>query len=68
MNAVGWTGGAPGPVAIGYFATHGRYGSEVANMSHAISWAAGIYVVAGLILIIASLGVDKRPVTVPGPR
>jgi len=59
MNAIGWAGGALGPVAVGYFATHGKYGSEVANMSHAISWAAGVYVVAGLILVIASLSMVR---------
>jgi MFS family permease len=65
MNAIGWTGGALGPVAVGYFATHGHYGSEVANMSHAISRAAGVYVVAGLILLIAASGV--KPFSPPIP-
>jgi MFS family permease len=59
MNAIGWAGGALGPVAVGYFATHGKFGSAVANMSHAISWAAGVYIVAGLILVIASLGMVR---------
>jgi MFS family permease len=65
MNAVGWAGGALGPVAVGYFATHGKFGSEVANMSHAISWAAGVYVVAGLILVIASLSMVKAASVFP---
>jgi hypothetical protein len=34
-------------------------------MSHAISWAAGVYVVAGLILVIAALGVKPLLPTAP---
>ncbi|HEY8748016.1 MAG TPA: MFS transporter [Tepidisphaeraceae bacterium] len=60
MNTVGWSGGALGPIAVGYFTTHGHYGSEVANMSHAIAWAAGIYVVAGMILLIAAVEMKRR--------
>lgn len=54
MNTVGWSGGALGPVAVGYFAKHGGYGSEVANMSHAISWMAGVYVAGGVVLVCAA--------------
>ena len=55
MNTVGWSGGAAGPLVIGWFATHGRYGSEVANMSHAIAWTAGVYIIAAILLTCAAL-------------
>jgi MFS family permease len=61
MNAVGWTGGALGPVAVGYFTTHGKYGSDMANMSHAIAGTAGVYIVAGLLLVIAALNFSGQP-------
>ena len=54
MNTVGWLGGALGPLYVGYFALHGAYGSQVANMSHAISLAAGIYILSGLLLLAAA--------------
>src|SRR5258706_7577599 len=54
MNTVGWSGGAAGPLVIGWFATHGRYGSEVANMSHAIAWIARVYIITAILLTCAA--------------
>ena len=50
MNTVGWTGGALGPLYAGWMAKHAGQGSEVANMSLAVSLCGLIYlVVAGLL-------------------
>jgi len=56
MNTVGWGGGALGPLFIGYFSTHGHYGSEIENMSHAIAMISVIYV-AGMVLLLLVAGV-----------
>ena len=60
INTVGWGGGAIGPLAVGWFAKHGKYGSEMQNMSHAISGAAAIYVVGAVLLILAAFGSANR--------
>lgn len=52
MNTVGWAGGALGPLAVGWFSKNGG-GTEMQNMSHAISFGALIYVVSGLLLLLA---------------
>jgi cytochrome c biogenesis protein CcdA len=54
MNAVGWCGGAMGPVAVGWLAMHGRRASEMENMSAAIAWCGLIYL-AGAALIFAAI-------------
>jgi MFS family permease len=54
MNTVGWIGGAFGPLYVGYFALHGSWGSQIANMSHAIAMTAGIYIVSGVLLLVAA--------------
>ncbi len=53
MNTVGWGGGSLGPLLVGWMAMHGRRGSEVANMSAAISWCGAIYLVGGVLLLFA---------------
>jgi MFS family permease len=54
MNAVGWCGGALGPVAAGFATQYGRHGSDMmANMSEAIALAAVIFALDGLLLIVA---------------
>src|SRR5262249_22444920 len=54
MNTVGWGGGALGPLAVGWFTRHGRYTSEVDNMSHAIAATSVVYVVAAILLMIVA--------------
>ena len=54
MNTVGWGGGAIAPWAFGSFAMRGG-GTEVQNMSQAISFGAFFYIVAALLLITAIL-------------
>ena len=54
MNTVGWTGGAIAPWAFGAF-TKRASGTEVANMSVAISFGSVFYIVAALLLIFAIL-------------
>ncbi|HSZ59551.1 MAG TPA: MFS transporter [Tepidisphaeraceae bacterium] len=66
MNTVGWGGGALGPLYVGYFALHGRYSSQIQNMSHAIALTAGIYIVSGVLLLVAARLCARRadnPVT-----
>jgi MFS family permease len=53
MNTVGWGGGALGPLAAGWMAKHGHYGTEMDNMSHAIAWCGAIYLVGAVLLIAA---------------
>jgi MFS family permease len=55
MNMIGWLGGGSAPVVIGYLAQ--RHG-----LGNAISLAALVYVVAGLLLITGILGFVKRDV------
>ncbi|MGV3772069.1 MAG: MFS transporter [Verrucomicrobiales bacterium] len=53
MNTFGWGAGALGPLAIGYMSKHGSHGSEIANMSSAISMGAFVYLIAAASLILA---------------
>lgn len=53
MNMLGWTGGALGPLYVGVFAKHGSAGSEMANMSRAISLTALVYLGAVVLLAFA---------------
>jgi len=49
MNMVGWLGGGgTAPIVIGYIA-------QSTNLSLAISLAAGVYVIGGILLLIAAL-------------
>jgi MFS family permease len=54
MNTVGWGGGALAPWAFGRFAMRGG-GTEVENMSRAISFGAIFYLAAAILLITAIL-------------
>jgi MFS family permease len=54
MNTVGWGGGALGPLVVGVVTKYGKYGSKVANMSHAIAWTCAVYLGAAGILITAA--------------
>ncbi len=51
MNTVGWSGGALGPLAVGWAAKHGRHGTELENMSEAIAAASAVYVLGGTFLL-----------------
>jgi MFS family permease len=53
MNALGWIGGALGPVYVGLFSQYGTVGSEMDNMSRAISLTAFVYLGAVLLLALA---------------
>ena len=53
MNTVGWTGGALGPLYVGYMTQHGAAANEVTNMSNAFSTCGAIYVVGGILALIA---------------
>jgi len=53
MNTVGWGGGALGPLFVGLAARHGNRPTEVENMSEAIAWCGGIYLLAAVCVIAA---------------
>ena len=53
MNAVGWGGGALGPLWVGLATQYGSEATEIANMSNAIAWGGAIYLGAALCLGIA---------------
>jgi len=55
MNTVGWTGGALGPLFVGWSAKHGAKASEIENMSDAIGFGSVVYVVAAGCLLLAVL-------------
>jgi MFS family permease len=61
MNTVGWGGGALGPLAFGSFAKRGS-GTTVENMSEAIAFCSGFYLVGGFLLTLAILFYAKRDV------
>jgi MFS family permease len=71
MNAVGWGAGALGPAAFGWLADHGAHRTEgglvdkVANMSDAISWTGPIYVVGGIVLLVAGVVFAPRDILRP---
>ncbi len=62
MNAVGWGGGALGPLAVGVATKYGRHAKEIDNMSEAIAFGAIVYVIAGALLLVAALGFARRDV------
>jgi MFS family permease len=55
MNTAGWGGGALGPVLVGWISQHGRGGSQMANMSAAISFGGFIYVLGAVLLVLAGI-------------
>ncbi len=62
MNAVGWGGGALGPLAVGVATQYGRHTKQVDNMSEAIAFGAVIYLASAVLLLIAALGFARRDV------
>jgi MFS family permease len=67
MNTVGWGGGALGPLAVGWMAKYGTYGTEMENMSQAIAWCGGIYLLGGGLLVAAAFATPKLAVNSPSP-
>jgi MFS family permease len=53
MNTVGWTGGALGPLFVGYASKYGSKPTEMENMSDAIAFGGIIYVIAAALIIAA---------------
>jgi len=62
MNTVGWSGGALGPVFVGYVAKNGRHPSEIENMSEAIAWGSAVYIVGAALLFLAITVFARRDV------
>lgn len=62
MNTVGWGGGALGPVAVGWLARHGPYGTEIENMSQGIAWCGAIYLMGAVILLITVIALARQPI------
>jgi MFS family permease len=61
MNTVGWGGGAFGPWFVGWIAEHGSKPTKIENMSAAIGWGGGLYLIAAALLGAAAL-CRRRPV------
>jgi MFS family permease len=59
MNTVGWSGGALGPLFVGWAATHWKRATEVENMSDAIVWCGAIYIV-GAVLLFLGIGLFAK--------
>ncbi len=61
MNTVGWSGGARGPLAVGFATQYGRHGTDTAaNMGEAISLGAAIYALGGIALLFAATVMISR--------
>lgn len=62
MNTVGWSGGALGPVFVGYASKYGGKATEVENMSDAIAFGGLIYLAAAVCVVAAIwLFARRRP-------
>jgi hypothetical protein len=68
MNTIGWAGGFLGTLAFGAFAEHGRYTSEVENMSEALTWGSLVYLASGVILIAAAVVYSRSNVSINAMR
>lgn len=55
MNTVGWGLGSFGSLLTGWYTEHGPWGSKVENMSHFIAFGGPIYLVGGILLLVAAL-------------
>jgi hypothetical protein len=60
MNTVGWSGGALGPVFVGYVSKYGSATTEAENMSNAIAFGGVIYLGAATLIIGAMLLFARR--------
>ncbi len=59
MNTVGWTGGALGPVFVGWTTKYGGKATPMENMSDAIAFGGVIYVAAAACVLLAVLIVNR---------
>jgi hypothetical protein len=59
MNTIGWTGGALGPIAVGFIAKYG-HGTDVQNMSHAIAATGIVYILSAILLLLIPLLTIRR--------
>ncbi len=64
MNTVGWVGGALGPTYAGWMGRYAGQGSEVGNLSLAVSLCGIVYLGAALLLFNAARQVEAAPRTV----
>jgi MFS family permease len=55
MNTIGWGAGALGPLYAGLASKYGNRGSEMENMSAAISWCGAVYILGAAFLVGAIL-------------
>lgn len=55
MNTIGWTGGALGPVAVGFATKYGRHDKTIDNMSEAIAFGAIVYIIGAILLLLAAI-------------
>jgi MFS family permease len=60
MNTVGWGGGALGPLAVGLATKYGRHASDVENMSEALAFGGGIYLLAAAVLVLAARATMRK--------
>jgi len=60
MNTAGWSGGAMGPLAVGWLAGHGRHTSEIQNISEAIAWCSALYLIGVALLLTAIVAFARR--------
>jgi MFS family permease len=60
MNTVGWSGGALGPLFVGFAAKYGGKPTELENMSDAIAFGSVIYLVAAASIVMAMLLLIKH--------
>jgi MFS family permease len=55
MNTIGWSGGALGPLYVGWASQHGGRTSEIENMSQAISLSSVVYLFSAVSICIGIL-------------
>ena len=62
MNAVGWGGGALGPLAVGILSKYGRKKTEMDNMSEAIAYCGAIYLIGAVLLVITIIMFARKDI------
>ncbi len=60
MNTIGWTGGALGPLFVGFATQYGGRATAVENMSNAIAFGALFYLAAAACIVGATLLLPKQ--------
>lgn len=60
MNTVGWTGGALGPLYVGWATKYGHHASKADNMSEAIAWGGVAYLLGAFALAMAVVSVARK--------